>query len=89
MGSMMSTNQILQLRHLLGQRAGISVAEKSALRVIQRRLRQFVDARLLRRIEQPIFPDQHAGSKPYLYTLDLYGADLVSETLRIDLRPRD
>ncbi len=66
---------------------------KKRARVIQRRLKQFVEAEIVRRIEQPVYPSEHAGSKPYIYTLGPVGAALVAQQLgvpsrSIDWRPR-
>ena len=49
---------------------------------------------MLRRIEQPVFVHERSGPKPYLYTLDSYGAHLVAQRLdgpirKIDWKPRD
>ena len=39
-----------------------------------------------RRIEQPVFPGQRTGSKPYVYALDRIGAQLVAQHLGVDVR---
>ena len=75
----MNTQQIVDVRAQLAEMLGLPVARKAATRVVQRRLRQLVDAGLLRRVVQPVFPNEHTGSKPFVYTLDRAGAKAVSD----------
>ena len=70
------------------------MAEKTLLRVTQRRLQQLVQAGVLRRIEQPVFVRERSSPKPNLFTLDRYGAHMVAQRLgipnrEIDWKPRD
>ena len=89
MAGLLRTDQIVLLRHYLAQKRGQEVAERSALRVTQRRLQQFVQARILRRIEQPVYPRERSGSKPSVFMLDKVGAELVEARLGIDVKPSE
>lgn len=53
-----------------------------ALKASQRRLRQLTQAGLLRRIEQPVRRGE--GPRPFIYTLDRLGAQVLSQELGIE-----
>ncbi|MBW7884704.1 MAG: replication-relaxation family protein [Caldilineaceae bacterium] len=94
MAGILRTDQIVRLRSYLAGRQGQPVAARAGVRVTQRRLQQLVRAGILRRIEQPIYPGQRTGAKPYLYALARSGAELVAQQLGVDVReiewkPRD
>ena len=85
----MTTYQILDARQQIAEAMGLPVAQIAADRVVQRRLRQLVEAGILRRIAQPVFPTDHTGSKPYVFALDRVGAHVVSHHSGLDLHEID
>lgn len=90
----MSTPQLVEARRQIAEELDLPFAQESGTRVVQRRLLQFVKAGILRRITQPVFPDELTGSKPFIYALDRPGAHIVSadqrlEMAEIDWRPKE
>lgn len=80
------SDQMVKMLRILAAQKPETIAEKSLVRVVQKRCLAFTRAGLVRRIKPPVFPDLRSGPPFYIYTLDRGGAALVAEQLGLPLR---
>jgi hypothetical protein len=79
------TDQIITVLPVLAAQKQLPLPQKALPRVVQKRLLAFVQAGLLRRLAQPIYPHTRSGPPVYIYTLTKAGAQVAAAHLGVSL----
>jgi hypothetical protein len=90
----MRSDQIEAMLRVIAAREEFPLPQKSLRRMVQKKLKELVEAGLLKRIVPPVVPDTRTGPPFLIYTLTKSGALLVANSLGMTLgelgwRPAD